>query len=264
MQARSTLSWQAGLRTRTDERREAAGRYSVSLARSQQQIEAALRLRFAVFNLELGEGLDTSVQTGLDRDRFDEICDHLIVEDGVTGEVIGTYRLLTLEMVKTVENFYSAEEFALDGLPAWIIEQSVELGRACIAEEHRNRQVLFLLWSGIAQYILAKRKRFLFGCCSLTSQEPGDGIQLFQQLKERGYVHPELSVTPQPGFECDTTSFEPYEVKIPRLFQSYLSIGAKVCSSPAIDRLFKTIDFLVLFDVAAMDERTRRLFFANS
>ena len=51
------------------------------------------------------------------------------------------------------------------------------------------------------------------------------------------------------------------EAHIPKLFRTYLRHGAKVCGHPAIDRQFKTIDYLVIFDVAAMDERRFRMFF---
>jgi len=241
-----------------------SGRYIVTLAQTTEEIEAALKLRFEVFNLELGEGLDSSLQTGRDRDQFDATCHHLIATDQ-TGNVVGTYRLRTIEMADRAEGFYSADEFELNNLPPGVLNQSVELGRACIAQSHRNREVLFLLWKGLAQYVRARRKRFLFGCCSLTSQEPNEGNQLLGQLIRGGHMHPTLFVQTQAGYECQTDcsrSRRSGEVKIPQLFKTYLLIGAKVCSPPAIDRLFKTIDFLVLFDVEAMDSRTRKLFFA--
>ncbi len=83
-------------------------------------------------------------------------------------------------------------------------------------------------------------------------------------LRTQGHLHPRLSVPPNPGYECgakDLTLFEAETVKLPRLFRTYLRYGAKVCGPPAIDRQFKTIDFLVLFDVAEMSQRTVRMFF---
>ena len=129
----------------------AGGRYVVRLAETNGEIDAALKLRFEVFNLELGEGLDSSFRTGRDRDEFDGSCDHLIVTDQTNGNVVGTYRLRTIEMAKHAEGFYSAGEFDLNCLPQELLDQSLELGRACIAQSHRNKQVLFLLWKGLAQ-----------------------------------------------------------------------------------------------------------------
>lgn len=240
----------------------ANGRYVVRLAETIEEIDAALKLRFEVFNLELGEGLDSSFRTGRDRDEFDNSCDHLIVIDRTNGNVVGTYRLRTIEMAEHAEGFYSAGEFELNYLPPEVLNQAVELGRACISQSHRNRQVLLLLWKGLARYLQAMQKRFLFGCCSLTSQEPGDGNQLWGQLINGGHMHPTFFIPPKSGYECPSVPGRASEVKIPKLFGMYLAIGAKVCSPPAIDRMFKTIDFLVLFDIDAMDFVTRRIYFA--
>ena len=124
----------------------ADGKYVVRFARNAEKIEAALKLRFEVFNLELEEGLESSFQTGRDRDQFDATCHHLIAIDQTNNKVIGTYRLRTMEMGGDAEGFYSSAEFDLNCLPREVLNQSVELGRASIAQSHRNRHVLFLLW----------------------------------------------------------------------------------------------------------------------
>jgi putative hemolysin len=239
------------------------GKYLVRFARTFEEIEAALKLRFEVFNLELGEGLASSFQTGRDRDQFDATCHHLIVLEKETDAVVGTYRLQTIEMVGSAERFYSSGEFDLSCLPREVLAESVELGRACIALEHRNRQVLFLLWKGLALYLVSSRKRFLFGCCSLTSQNKNDGRRMLDYLTTEGHMHPTFFVSPNPGYECDApeAAFNPGVVKVPRLFDSYLRIGAKVCGPPAIDLLFKTIDFLVILDSQNIEARTRKMFF---
>ena len=238
-------------------------KYVVRFARNVKEVEAALKIRFDVFNLEFGEGLDSSFQTGRDRDEFDATCHHLIVTCKNTNDVVGTYRVRTIEMAHSAEGFYSAGEFDLTCLPADVLNQSVELGRACIARSHRNRQVLFLLWKGLAMYAIARRKRFLFGCCSLTSQDESEGRQMLDHLTRNGHMHSTFFVRPKRGFECGLYgpgAAQPEQVKVPRLFDSYLGVGAKVCSPPAIDRQFKTIDFFVVFDFQEMDAKTRRLF----
>ena len=238
------------------------GKYVVRFARSREEIEEALKLRFEIFDLELGEGLASSFQTGRDRDQFDATCHHLIVLDKETDAVVGTYRVQTLEMAGSAAAFYSAGEFDLSCLPPDILDQAVELGRACIAREYRNRQVLFLLWKGLAFYAITNRKRFLFGCCSLTSQDESEGLEMLDHLTQHGHIHPAFLVLPKQEYQCRGNNLgSARPVKVPRLFDTYLGIGAKVCGPPAIDRLFKTIDFLVIFDIQQMDARTRRLFF---
>lgn len=238
------------------------GRYLARFARTREELDAILKLRFEVFNLELGEGLASSFQTGRDLDEFDNFCHHLIVEDTIEGRIVGTYRCQTREMAESGRGFYSAVEFDLSKIPARVLADSIELGRACISLSHRNTQVLFLLWKGLAMYVAHNRKRYLFGCCSLTSQDEREGWRVMRMLEEGGHLHPTLSAEPQPGFECSANEADDeIQVSIPKLFRTYLRFGARVCGPPAIDRLFKTIDYLVLFDVAEMDAQTRKVFF---
>lgn len=239
-------------------------RYRVHFAENAAELDAALKLRFEVFNLELGEGLSASFETMRDQDEFDNQCHHLLVTEKDNNRVIATYRMQTLEMAKNANGFYSDGEFMLSMFPQAVITNAVEVGRACIAREHRNGKVLFLLWKGIAKYMLYARKRYLFGCCSLTSQDPLEGKQLMEQLKASGRVHEHIQIFPQAGFECypEDQPFSGIEkVKLPKLFRIYLNYGAKVCGPPAIDRAFKTIDYLVLLDVGKFDSRTYNMFF---
>lgn len=244
----------------------ARGKYALRFARSAEELDAVLRLRFEVFNLELHEGLESSFLTGRDLDGFDLTCHHLLVCEREGGEVVGTYRLRTAEAALATGGFYSAGEFELSSLPARVLVESVEIGRACIAREHRNTQVLFLLWQGLAAYMTHNRKRYFFGCCSLTSQEPQEGMRVLNHLERRGHLHPTLRVPPRAGHECAPEGYfvvDGQGVKVPRLFETYLRFGAKVCGPPAIDRAFKTIDFFVLFDAEELDARTRQTFFVE-
>lgn len=238
------------------------GKYLAKFARTTDDLDQILRLRFEVFNLELSEGLDASYATGRDQDAYDLNCHHLAVIDREAGRVVGTYRVQTATMAAAAQGFYSAGEFDLRSLPPDLIDGSIELGRACIAGQHRNTQVLYLLWKGLAAYLEHNRKRYLFGCCSLTSQSPEAGLALYRQLQEEGWVHPLIRVTPRREFEClGEGGGEASPPPLPRLFRTYLRFGAKVCSPPAIDRQFKTIDYIVLFDVVDMNSFSRRMFF---
>lgn len=237
------------------------GRYNARFARTREELDALLKLRFEVFNLELGEGLESSFLTSRDLDEFDDVCHHLIVEDTDTGRIVGTYRMQTGEMAAAAGGFYSDTEFDLSLFPAGVVDDSVELGRACVASDHRNAHVLFLLWKGLAAYVAHNQKRYLFGCCSLTSQDEREGVRVMELLDLEGHYHPSFSVVPRPGFECRATDGPNGPASVPKLFRIYMHYGAKVCGPPAIDRQFKTIDFLVLFDVFEMDVQTRKMFF---
>ena len=239
-----------------------AGRYVVRFATSVEDLDAIQRLRFEVFNLELGEGLDSAFDSGRDHDELDPLVHHLLIATA-EGEVVGTYRLQTAAMAASQRGFYSAGEYDLGTMPGEFIAEAVEVGRACVAKGHRNGRVLNLLWRGLAMYLIHNRKRYLFGCCSLTSQEPALGIATWRMLSAGGSMHPDIMVAALPAFECqaDDAAVEQQVPYIPPLFQSYLTLGAKVCSAPALDRTFKTIDFLVALDVTALDEHSYRFFF---
>ena len=83
-------------------------------------------------------------------------------------------------------------------------------------------------------------------------------------LERKGHLHSELRVDPQPDCVCYEEGVEPdpdFSAKLPTLFRIYLRHGAKVCGPPAIDRLFKTIDYLVIFDIDAMDPAMFKTYF---
>lgn len=239
------------------------GNYLLRFARHRAELDELLKLRFEVFNLELGEGLDSSYRTGLDEDEFDEVFHHLMVIDCLSNEVVGTYRVQTAEMAAAAFGFYSAGEFNLSYLPFDILQSGVELGRACVARRHRNTQVLFLLWKGLAAYLLYYRKRYLFGCGSLNSQNPADGKGVMDLFEQEGNLHPYLYVPPREDVACYNNGFlnaQSSHIEIPELFRVYLRYGAKICGPPAIDRLFRTIDFFLFFDLYQMESQTRRFF----
>ena len=244
----------------------AEGAYAVRCAASVQELDAILRLRYDVFNLELQEGLEKSFLTGRDQDEFDAQCHHLLVEHRPSGRVIGTYRIQTAAMALAGHGFYTGTEFDLRGLPPEIVAQSVEAGRACIAVEHRLKPVLFLLWKGLALYMAHNQKRFLFGPCSLTSQDPWEAKRVLDHLERKDLVRREVAIGAMPGFECVWEGDDPEpekgeRIELPPLFEIYLRYGGRTCGPPVIDRRFKTIDFFILFDVEALSPRARRVFF---
>lgn len=241
-----------------------SGPYRLSFARSVEELHAIQRLRFEVFNLELNEGLASSFDTGLDQDDLDEVMHHILISDSRSGEVVGTYRMQTAAMAAANSGFYTAREFDFSGFPMRIIDDAVEVGRACIAKDHRSRRVLHLLWRGLAVYLTRTDKHHLFGCCSLTTQDGRVGNAAHAFLVEEGHLHPHARAWPLPGFECglhDHGDGPEQPVDIPPLFQSYLNLGARICGPPAIDREFQTIDFLVVLDVRELERHVFRSFF---
>ncbi len=238
-------------------------KYSVKIAESRLEIEEALKLRFDVFNIELGEGLDSSFARQMDEDEYDAQCHHLIVVENASGHIIGTYRMQDNVMAEAGNGFYTQSEFDLTKFPEYVLHNVVELGRACIHLDHRSGRVLYLLWRGLAKYMELSQKRYLFGCCSITSQNPAEGKAVNDFLIENNHSHPEYIIPVQTEFECfDPSNLFEFneEVKIPQLFRLYIDVGVKVCGGPALDKTFKTIDFLILLDKESLSEQSKALF----
>jgi putative hemolysin len=235
------------------------GSYRLRLAAGRTDLEAAQKLRFEVFNLELNEGLDSAYLSGLDQDRFDESCDHLIVEELSTGMLVGTYRLQTGQLAAANHGYYSEQEFDFSPFEAVRCEL-VELGRACVHREHRKLSVLNVLWRGIAQYAVARGARYLIGCSSLTSQDAGLGQAIYERLRAEHLVEERFRTRPHPA--CALPVAIPMEdaEAPPRLLRAYLSVGAKICGPPALDQDFKTIDFLTFLDLDTLSAQARNHF----
>jgi putative hemolysin len=235
-------------------------RYRATFASTRDELDAILQLRYEVFNTEMGEGLDASRDTRRDFDEFDPVFHHLMVIDRPEAAVVGTYRMQTSAMASRHRGFYSDAEFDLSALPRHVLDSAVEVGRTCVAPAHRNTVVMLLLWKGLARYLASTGTRYLFGCCSIPSQHPEHGRHAMRLFERGGHLHPDVVVHPRPGWECDGEGpADGGELTLPPLFRLYLRYGAKVCGPPALDRQFKTIDFLLLLDIAQLagDARAR-------
>jgi putative hemolysin len=232
--------------------------YSLRFATTPQDLLAAQRLRYEVFNLELQEGLSSAHASGVDSDPFDAVCDHLLVEHSESAQVVGTYRLQMGSTAAAKLGYYCGQEFELAPYEAQR-SQIVELGRACIHAEHRSFSVLSLLWRGIGHYAQEYGGRYLLGCSSLSSQDPAQAYTAYTQL-QRHLAPAHLRTQPHAAWVCPLDASGVANFKVPKLLAAYLSMGAWICGPPAIDREFKTIDFLTLIDLHApgMEQRRKR------
>ena len=227
----------------------------IKITTDQSDIRDAQRLRFQVFNLEMNKGLKASYERGLDVDDFDPFCDHLIVRDLPSKEVVGTYRLLLGSQARKHIGFYSEGEFDL-GKIKQLGGELLELGRSCARKDFRDRALIPLMWETIVQYVSAHRVRYLFGCGSLYTTDAQEVSECFSLLKRKYYADDSLRVAPVSrcrfdGIDDDVPIADEQAlfVKLPSLIKGYLRLGAVVCSPPALDREFGTADFLLLLDM---------------
>ncbi|MFF7486616.1 GNAT family N-acetyltransferase [Streptomyces luteogriseus] len=232
-------------------------RYTVSLARNEEDVRAAQRLRHDVFAGEMG-ALLAGPQPGLDIDSFDAYCDHLLVREETTGQVVGTYRLLPPERAAVAGRLYSEGEFDLTALDG-IRPRLVEVGRSCVHPDHRDGAVIGLIWAGIARYMVDRGHEWLAGCCSVPLADGGTLASATwarvgdkHLSPEEFRVRPLLPWTPGPAPAA--------RVELPALLRGYLRLGAWVCGAPAHDPDFGVADLYVLLPMSRVNARYLRHF----
>lgn len=234
-------------------RPQARSSYAAHFASTAEELTAAQRLRYEVFNLELGEGLPDSRGTGLDADEFDRVCHHLTVSDTRDGSVVGTYRMQTGEMARRNLGYYSARRFSFAAFEA-VRGEMMEVGRACVHRDHRSIAVIGLLWREIGRYAQKHGVRYLVGCSSVITQDPMTAAGIFHWLEEKKHLAPDAFRTqPEAGYPCPGVKGKVAPIKPPRLMRAYLALGGSVCGPAAWDREFGTMVFLTILDLQSLN-----------
>jgi putative hemolysin len=218
-------------------------------------IDAAQRLRHDVFTSEPGYALEGAVD-GRDADRFDEFCDHLLVREENTGELVGCYRMLPPPGAIAAGGLYTATEFDVTGLDT-LRPSLVEMGRAVVRDEHRNGGVVLLMWAGILAYLDRCGYDYVCGCVSVPVDDPagppGSQIRGVRDFVMRRHAAPaEYTVYPYRPVTIDGRGLDdvdpPARVSVPPLMRGYLRLGAQVFGEPAHDPAFGVGDFPTLLD----------------
>ncbi|MEO0636847.1 MAG: GNAT family N-acetyltransferase [Pseudomonadota bacterium] len=243
------------------------GTMEVRLAQTAEEIQAAQRLRYAVFYEELDAvPSEATKASGMDADAFDEICDHLIVIDrGLEGdrygEIVATYRLLRQEVADQNDGFYSASEFDIEPLlTAHPDKAFLELGRSCVLAPYRNKRTVELLWQGTWAYVLKHGMDVLFGCASLSGVDQSALRAPLSFLHHNCEAVGEWQVKPLRGLAAPFEPLDADEVdartamrSLPPMIKGYLRLGASISSGSVIDHQFHTTDVLIVLPVAEIN-----------
>jgi putative hemolysin len=230
-------------------------------------IEAAQRLRYDVFTSTPGFALPAAAGDR-DVDRFDEYCDHLLVRDDDTDELVGCYRMLAPAGAIAAGGLYTATEFDIRAFDS-LRPSLVEMGRAVVRDGHRNGGVVLLMWAGILAYLDRYGYDYVTGCVSVPIGDEADGDTPGSQLRgvrdfilARHAVAPEYRVNPYRPVMVDGKGLDdiapPARPAVPALMRGYLRLGANVCGEPAHDPDFGVGDFCVLLDKQHADTRYLR------
>jgi putative hemolysin len=237
-------------------------RYTLLVAQQQADIRAAQQLRYRVFATEMGAMLHTC-EPGLDIDNYDAYCDHLVVREDSTGEIVGTYRMLSPDAAQRAGGLYCETEFLIPTLRP-LHEILVETGRSCVHPDHRTGAVVNLIWAGIARYLLLTGSQWLVGCASVPLRTLGAPDGAFARgvwdIVRNKHLSPEqYRVVPRRPWHAGLAP-QPQHASLPPLLRGYLRLGAWVCGPPAHDPDFGVADFLVLLSLDRIDPRYQRYF----
>jgi putative hemolysin len=234
-----------------------SSRLFTTLASDAADVVAAQRLRYRVFAEEMGAELPTAAE-GVDRDEFDAYCEHLLLRDRLTHEVVGTYRILPALAAARLGRFYAASEFDLGGIMD--LPRLVEVGRACVHADYRRGSALALLLAGLAKHIRTAGYEYVMGCASIhVGDDPRGAAILCRDLLRDHSSPPEWRVYPRHRFDVRVPD-SGNRVTLPTLLRGYLRMGAYVCGEPAWDDAFRTADLLVLLPMARLNERYAQRF----
>jgi putative hemolysin len=238
--------------------REPQRRLTHSLARTQSELEAAQRIRFKVFAEEMGANLP-SADLGLDIDRFDKFCDHLLVRDHSNEKVVGTYRILPPEQAIKAGGYYSETEFDLSRL-AHLRDRMVEVGRSCVHEDYRDGATITQLWSGLAEYVSKNNHEYLIGCASISMGDGGHyAASVYNKIHKLHAAPAEYRVFPHCRLPLESLN-QNLDVIIPPLIKGYLRLGAYIAGEPAWDPDFNCADVFILMPVSRMNARYAKHF----
>jgi putative hemolysin len=259
----STLP-RGALHQRLEDRPETqvANSLEVFWAKHQDEVRQAQRLRYDVFVDEMGARITTPLPYH-DIDRFDSHCEHLIVRDRASQEVVGTYRALTPVQAKRAGCTYTDTEFELN-VPAHVRSRMVELGRSCVHADYRSGAVILALWGALAKFMARNQLDTMIGCASIPMLHnevvSGDvAASVWRQLRgslvsqEDWFASPRL---PLPIEKLDDS----LDVEPPALIRGYLRLGAKILGKPAWDPDFNTADLALIVNVSQLPQRYGKLF----
>lgn len=247
--------------TTIDQIRIRSRRYLAEVARDQESIRESQALRYRVFAGEMGAQLH-SLEDGLDYDRFDDYCDHLLVRETDSGRVVACTRLLSDSQAFKLGRFYSQGEFQLDKVLA-LPGRFLEIGRTCVDPSHRGSVVLGTLWNGLAEFVYRGQFNYLMGCASISPGPSGFAVDaVYRQLDPQQFGPAELAVTPLkpvPSWRRCVND----ESGIPPLLQAYLRLGCWVCGDPFWDEDFNVMDVFILLDLTRLHDRYEKRFIAT-
>jgi len=229
-------------------------KYTVLIADDNYTKNLCYKLRYNIFAKELGASVSLR-KDQLDKDRFDNYCQHLAVFDNRTNDIIATTRLLNNEGREKVGSFYSETEFKLSNIINPDV-QFIEVGRTCIHPAYRRGVVLAVLWRAIADITSHDNIDYLIGCASIPLSNGDKYIaSVMKHIHEYHYAPECLRSYPHIPLRLDYELPLADDVILPTLLKAYLKQGALICGEPYLDAEFSVADVFVLLEASKVIHR---------
>lgn len=242
----------------------AKGRYLARRAETPGDLQAAQRLRHIAFHGYRPAG-------GLDRDAFDRICTHILIEDRSTNRLVGCFRMLPFQAGVEIERSYSAQFYELSALRRFD-GPMVELGRFCLHPQAHDPDILRVAWAAMTRYVDDHGVGMLFGCTSFRGTEAESYRDAFAILTQRhlapGRWLPRVKAPSVFRFARALRQYRP-DVKramqaMPPLLRTYLLMGGWVSDHAVVDRDLNTLHVFTGLEVSAIPPARKRLLRAMS
>jgi putative hemolysin len=236
-----------------------AHRLQVALAATPADIRAAQQLRYRVFVEEMGAKLSCT-EPGIESDRYDPFCQHLIVRDPANGGVVGCYRILTDTQVTLAGGYYSQSEFDLTRILA-TPGRFMEVGRTCVHPDYRNGATIGLLWNGLARFMVMNKFDYLMGCASIPLRTgTQDAVAVYRKLANKHLSPEQWRAFPKVPLPQVQLAGAEDKAIVPPLVRAYLRAGAMICGEPAWDPQFNVADLFILLRADDINGRYLRHF----
>tara|TARA_Y100000310_G_scaffold341787_1_gene442103 strand:+ start:6261 stop:7055 length:795 start_codon:yes stop_codon:yes gene_type:complete len=231
--------------------------YLVKLAGNNKEKEETYRLRYQIFHKELQEAPYN--QSGIEKDDYDDDCDHLILIYKRTNKIIGTYRLLPWFKMNPEKGYYSQQEFQFIKIPR---EKIAEVGRLCIDKEYRKTNSFITLWIGLYRYAKSRKIRYLFGVNSLRKGTSSENIQkIYAYLKKHKRISKKFkakALVPLSDLNAKDLHVPKKEFKkiAPKITNNYFKLGLRFIGEPTYDEIFQVYDLLGIFDFKSIKAKS--------
>lgn len=236
------------------------GRYVARLAQSDADIRAAQALRHLAFHGTVG----------LDADEYDVICNHILVEERKSGELVCCFRMLPLSAGNEISRSYSAQFYELSALEEF--EGSmVEMGRFCIHPDWTDPDILRVAWAAMTGYVDDNNVEMLFGCSSFKGTDADPYLDSFAVLRDK-HLAPKRWVprikAPKVFQYAARLRRKPdlkrAQLKMPPLLRTYLMMGGWVSDHAVVDHDMNTLHVFTGLEIKAIPPARKRLLRAMS